>query len=308
MALERIGNPFLDRPNLREQLEIVRLAESLSYTSVWVTETRLVRDAVSALGALAVSTSRIQQGASVVNTWTRGPVLMALTFATLHELAPDCIVLGLGAYSGPLAADQGIRRQRPLLQMREYVEVLRLLFAADRPVTYNGELIHVNQMELSLGRSQPRSRMEVGIYIGATGPRMMRLAGEIADGVILNGCTSAQHTHEALDEIRAGARDAGREPGCVECPQLIRAAMSRDKDEARAAARYLVTMYLGGQPHIAHAAALDPELAKRLHELVGGWPPSSEGVAASERLVSQTIVDQLVVWGPPERCRERLME
>lgn len=107
----RIGMAFLDRPDLARQIRLVKRMEELGYDSAWVCETRLARDAISVLGAFAASTSRIRLGTGIVNTWTRGPALMAVTFATLNELAPGRMICGLGAYWDPLAWKQGIDRK-----------------------------------------------------------------------------------------------------------------------------------------------------------------------------------------------------
>src|SRR5215216_7258993 len=99
---DKIGLLFHDVPPGARVVPLARRAEELGYTSLWVAETRLTRDAVSVLGALAASTERVQLGSAIVNTWTRGPVLAALTFASLESLAPGRIVLGVGAASDPL--------------------------------------------------------------------------------------------------------------------------------------------------------------------------------------------------------------
>ena len=129
-AMTTLGFGFLDRPGVREQLRLAAKAEALGYDSLWVTETRLARDAVSVLGAMAATTERVRLGSCIVNSWTRGPALMAMTFATLDNLAPGRMNLGLGAYWDPLAWKQGIERRKPLSQMREYVGVLRRLLRA----------------------------------------------------------------------------------------------------------------------------------------------------------------------------------
>lgn len=104
----RVGMCFLDRPGPRRQAALSRRMEELGYESVWVCETRTARDAVSVLGAVAYSTERIKLGTGVVNSWTRPASLMAMTFATLDEMAPGRMLLGLGAYWDPLAWNQGI--------------------------------------------------------------------------------------------------------------------------------------------------------------------------------------------------------
>ena len=86
--MQKIGFGFLDRPGIAEQLRLVRRIEALGYSSVWTAETRLVREAPSVLGAFAQVTQRITIG-GIINSWTRGPALVALTLATLDEMAPD---------------------------------------------------------------------------------------------------------------------------------------------------------------------------------------------------------------------------
>ena len=81
---------------------------------------------------MAATTGRVRLGSCIVNSWTRGPALMAMTFATLDNLAPGRMTLGLGAYWDPLAWKQGIERRKPLTQMRDYVGVLRRLLRARR--------------------------------------------------------------------------------------------------------------------------------------------------------------------------------
>ena len=127
----------------------------MGYDSLWVTETRLARDAVSVLGAMAATTKRVRLGSCIVNSWTRGPALMAMTFATLDNLAPGRMNLGLGAYWDPLAWKQGIERRKPLTQMREYIGVLRRLFALEDGVTHEGELVSVRDLALDFGHGTP---------------------------------------------------------------------------------------------------------------------------------------------------------
>jgi 5,10-methylenetetrahydromethanopterin reductase len=288
------GFVFHDVPAGRDLVELGRRAEELGYGSLWVAETRLTRDAVSAVGALAASTSEIRLGTSIVNTWTRGPVLMALTAASLNDLAAGRFVLGLGTASDPLISNQGVERRRPLTQMREYVDAVRRLLRLES-VTVDGEVVRVHDVTLDLVRAAPREPLEVPIYIGATGERMLDLAAEIADGVILNLFLPAEYTRVARGRV-----------GSLEAPQLVGAAVSHDGDEARSVTRRFVTMYLGGQPHIARELGLDPELVGRLTELLGSWPPRPGGLDEAMRLVGSDIVERLAVAGTADECRDRI--
>jgi 5,10-methylenetetrahydromethanopterin reductase len=293
-AAERIGFVFHDVPAGRDVVELGRRAEQLGYASLWVAETRLTRDAVSVLGALAASTRTIPLGTSIVNTWTRGPVLMALTAATLNDLAPGRITLGLGAASDPLIANQGIERRLPVTQMREYVDAVRRLLRLES-VTVEGKAVRVHDVTLDLVRGTPREPIELPIYIGATGQKMLDLAAEIGDGAILNLFLPVEYTRSARERL-----------GALEAPQLVAVAVSADGEEARDVTRRFVTMYLGGQPHIARELGLDPELVARLTDLIGTWPPRPGGLEDAMRLVGDEILDSLAVAGTAADCRDRL--
>lgn len=292
----RIGFCLHDVPPGRRAISVGRRAEELGYDALWVAETRLTRDAISLMGALAATTERIALGTSIVNTWTRGPVLMALTAASLNDLAPGRITLGLGASSDPLISNQGIERRRPLTQMREYVDAVRRLLRLG-PVTVDGEVVRVTDVTLDFLRGVPRDPVEVPIYIGATGGKMLDLATEIADGVILNLFLPAEYTRNARARI-----------GALEAPQLVAVAVSHDGEEARAVTRQFVTMYLGGQPHIACELGLDPELVARLTELIGTWPPRPGGLEEAVNLVGSDLVARLAVAGTAAECHDRVGE
>ncbi len=307
-TIERIGMAFLDRPSPREQIRLVSDIEDMGYESAWITETRLARDAFTILGAFAANTSRLTLGTGIVNTWTRGPALMAVTFATLHEMAPGRIVAGLGAYWDPLAWKQGIDRRKPLSQMREYVDVMRRLFALEESVTHETELVQVRDISLDLGHGVARNPIDVDIYLGPTGPKAMQLAGEIADGVLINGLLSTDYTRSAVENIEIGVSRAGRNSADVERPQFVNVAMGEDGAAAREEARYLVTKYLGQQPHIAKASGVDDDHLARINEVMGGWPARPGGVEDAMQLVGNDIVDRLTISGTAAECRDRIYE
>ena len=300
--VQRIGLCFLDRPDLERCLRLVKMAEERGFDSAWVCETRLARDAVSVLGAFAAVTERIKLGTGIINSWSRVAPLTAMTFATLDELAPGRMMLGLGAYWDPLAWKQGIERRKPLTQMREYVEVVRRLLNLER-FTFEGELVKVRDVQLDLSYGAERTPKRVPIYIGATGERMLELAGEVADGALLNGITDVDYTRRAVEHVAIGARRAGRDQAEVELPQLVNVSMDADGRRARDHARRLITMYLGQQPHIAKASGLAEKRLREINESLGGWPPSPDGVERTMRLVDDSVVERLYVVGTPDECK-----
>ncbi|HYM51247.1 MAG TPA: LLM class flavin-dependent oxidoreductase [Candidatus Limnocylindrales bacterium] len=303
--MDRIGLCFLDRPDLSEQLRLARRADEQGFESVWVCETRLARDAISVLGAMAAITSRVKLGPGVVNTWTRGPALMALSFATLDELAPDRMICGLGAYWDPLAWKQGIERTRLITQMREYVDVVKRLFNMEE-VTLEGEVVHVRGIRLDLGDGRPKTPKHIPIYIGATGMQMLELSGKIADGVLLNAMLSTDYVRACIAQVEKGARAAGRSLDEIDLPLLVSCALDEDGDKARYAGRRLATMYVGQQPHIAKASGIDEDLIHRVNEAMGGWPPKEGGIEAAMTLIDEDLALRLTASGTPDECRARL--
>lgn len=298
----KIGFGFLDRPGVREQLRLATKAEALGYDSLWVTETRLARDAVSVLGAMAAVTEHIRLGTCIVNSWTRGPGLMAMTFATLDNLAPGRMNLGLGAYWDPLAWKQGIERKKPLSQMREYVDVVRRLLALEDGVTHEGELVQVRDLTLDLGHGDPRVAPDVNIFIGPTGPKMMELTGEIADGALINGILPPSYTVRSLERMAVGAARAGRSLGDIEKMQLVNISMNEDRDKALYDAKRLVTQYLGQQAHFAKAWEFPEDRLAEIKEVMGGWPPRPGGIEDAMALVDDAMVGELIAYGTPEEC------
>ncbi|MCA9886388.1 MAG: LLM class flavin-dependent oxidoreductase, partial [Anaerolineae bacterium] len=126
---DRVALYLQDAHPLQDAIEYVKHAEARGFEAVWQAESRLVRDAIVPMAAFAATTHRIKIGSGVINNWTRNAAVIAATFLTLDDLAPDRILLGIGAWWDPLAAKVGIHRHKNLLAMREVVTVVRDLLA-----------------------------------------------------------------------------------------------------------------------------------------------------------------------------------
>src|SRR5687768_16646289 len=223
---DRVALYLQDAHEIRDGIEYVKYAESKGFEAVWQAESRLVRDAIVPMAAFAAHTDRIIVGSGVINNWTRNVSLTAATFLTLDDLAPNRIICGIGAWWDPLARNVGIERRKPLLAMRETIEVLRRLLRMEN-VTYQGEFHQVTGIELDVvhGRREPRN---VPIYIGATGDLMMEMTGEIADGALLNYCVPPEYNDKAMELLEKGARKAGRRVEDIDRPQLVVCSVDHD--------------------------------------------------------------------------------
>jgi 5,10-methylenetetrahydromethanopterin reductase len=302
---ERVALYLQDSHDLRDGLEYVRYAEERGFEAVWQAESRLVRDAIVPMAGYAAVTERLKVGSGVINNWTRNIGLLAATFLTLDDLAPNRIICGIGAWWDPLARNVGIERRKPLTAMRETVEVLRRLLNMER-VTYHGEFHHVDGIELDVvhGRREPRN---VPIMIGATGDKMMEMTGEIADGVVLNYCVPPEYNDRALELLDAGARKSGRTLDDIDRPQLVVCSVDHDHDVAIDSTRELLTQYLAQQPHIAKASGVSQDVVTEIQSILG-WPATLEQIQRAKHLVPEDLIHRITASGTPDEARSKVDE
>ncbi len=301
----RVALYLQDKHAIRDGIAYARLAEASGFEAVWQAESRLVREATVPMAAFAATTTDIRVGSGVVNTWTRNAGLLAATFVTLDDLAPGRVMLGLGAWWDPLASKVGIERRRPLVCMRETIEACRALFTLEE-VSYSGDFVHLDGVRIDVvhGDASPR---DIPIYIGATGPKMLELAGAIGDGVLLNYMVSPGYNDDAMEHLETGARRAGRTIEEVDRPQLVVCSMDDDRQVALDRARLLLTQYLGQQPHIMKASGVDPGLIEEINTIVD-WPATHEQIEEASSLVPDEVVQLVSASGTPSECRAKVGE
>ncbi len=303
--VERMALYLQDAHDLRDGLDYVRYAEKRGFEAVWQAESRLVRDAIVPMAAYAAVTEKIKIGSGVTNNWTRNIGLLAATYLTLDDLAPNRIICGIGAWWDPLAKNVGIDRHKPLTAMRETVNVLKRLLNMER-VSFDGEFVHVQGIELDVvhGRREPRN---VPIYIGATGDQMMEMTGEIADGAVLNYCVPPEYNIKALELLDRGAKKAGRRMEDLDRPQLIVCSVDQDHDKAIDTTRELLTQYLAQQPHIAKASGVSTEVVAQIQSVLG-WPATHEQIQKAKYLVPEDLILRITASGTPDEARAKVAE
>jgi 5,10-methylenetetrahydromethanopterin reductase len=302
---ERVALYLQDAHDLRDGLDYVQYAEKRGFEAVWQAESRLVRDAIVPMAAYAAVTDKIQIGSGVINNWTRNIGLLASTFLTLDDLAPNRIICGIGAWWDPLARNVGIDRKKPLTAMKETVLVLKRLLNMER-VTFHGEFVHVDGIELDVvhGRREPR---HVPVMIGATGDMMMELTGEISDGAVLNYCVPPEYNIKALELLEKGARKAGRMLDDIDRPQLVVCSVDHDHEKAIDTTRELLTQYLAQQPHIAKASGVSEEVVRKIQSILG-WPATHEQIQKAKHLVPEDLIHRITASGTPEEARAKVLE
>lgn len=307
-----MGLYFQDKHDIGYELEMARYAEAKGFSEIWQADTRLARDCVVMMTALLGATSRIRIGSGVLPLYTRNPAVIAATWSTMWELGgltPDGqsrVMLGLGAWWEPIASRVSAGRRRPLTAMRENIEAIKALFTMEE-VSYEGEIVRLDRVRLDIAYGDPSPR-DIPVYVGATGPRMLELTGEIADGVVLNYVVSTDYIRGAVAQVSAGAARAGRDPGDIDRPELLVCSLSDDDPgEAMLAGKSLVAYYLGTEPHLMEASGADPGLIERVKQVVG-WPATEADYRKAAPLIADGFVRELMAVGTSSQCRDKVAE
>lgn len=273
-----------------------RLADDLGYDSLWATERYFHEETFGMLGHLAATTARVRLGVGVVNPYGRHPALTAMGAATLDRLSGGRFVLGLGRSERDVVEEKlGLSHRGSRARLRRTVEAIRALLAGERMPGPDG-----GTAKLAIRPVQS----PLPIHVAAIGRRALRLAGEVADGVLLNAYVSPAYVRWAVGEIHAAARAAGRDPGAIEIACMLVVRLGDDLGALRPALKPRLVRLLA-EPHtgetLLETGGFDAGVLPRIRAAV------AEGdEARALPLVSDAMVDAFYVVGPPEHCRERI--
>ncbi|MDP9282217.1 MAG: LLM class flavin-dependent oxidoreductase [Chloroflexota bacterium] len=217
-------------------VRLAEIAEERGFDAVWKGESNST-DPLVLLSAMAARTTRIKLGTAIYHIYGRSPVTLGIQAATLNDLSDGRLLLGLGVANKTIAGWHQGTFDRPLRRIREYVDVVRGVAGGER-VEYDGEIYPTHGFKLSWRPKHPAVR----IYYAGLGEQMTRLAGKIADGIILNMANPAK-IREIVANVRAGASESGRDPDAIEYCVKVRVAMNPDRELARRKLKQVLTFY-----------------------------------------------------------------
>lgn len=271
-------------------------AERAGFRAAWFPEITF-GDAFGPATATAVSSERIRLGTGVVGIWSRSPVTMALQASTLGQLSGGRLLLGLGLQArGYVEGWHGQRYERPVRAMREYVTILRSLLSG-QPTTYEGEIFSVRNFQLT---AKPG---DVRIYVAAIGPQMVRLAGELADGLI-GYCYSLEYLRDVvLPNLQEGAARAGRTLDGFDVACGFPTIVGEDGLEQIRGQALMFATAKSSSPEYERsfaAAGFGDQVAEIYARLDAGDTEGALGVVSPEMAAAVTIA------GPPEEARRRI--
>ena len=289
--------------SLGELAEIAGRAEDAGFRTVWSAE--LHRSAFEPVAAMATATSSIRLGSGVALAFPRSPMVTALSALDLDELAGGRFVLGLGSVVRRLNEEwDGVEWNRPVRRLRETVEIVRTLVERSHlgdPITFEGEVLSIRLR----GYERPFTpvRPVIPIYIGAVGPQMTQLAGEIADGWLAHELGSPSHVRERiLPRLTEGLARGGRDRSALDVVASACCVVLADGREALRQTAGLVAFYASVRTYT------------EFFEFHGFWDETRRIQAVFqegdiEGMIAATpdeMVDAVTLSGTPERAREKL--
>lgn len=299
----RCGVLFLPR-RIAEIAEDARLAEAAGFDLLGIGDSQsLFQEVYVSLAVASVHTSRVRLGPTVTNPLTRHPAVTAAAIASVNELSGGRAFLGLGTGDSAVL-NLGLRPAK-VDELREYVTTLRALWSGT-PTAYRGAPVRLEW-----------AHRPVPVFLAAEGPRTLRLAGEVADGVIVGTGLLPEVIADSLEQIRAGARAAARDPEAIEVWFLVKACLA----ESRSTALEEIKMALAASANHAFRFTLEgkqvpPELVGPIERLKARYQPhahESLGPSPNARLVDELglteyLAERFAVAGSPAEVARRIRE
>jgi 5,10-methylenetetrahydromethanopterin reductase len=270
------------------------LAEPLGFSSVWVSEDYFFTSGIASAATILARTERIQVGLGIVSAVTRHPALLAMEVSTLARMHPERLICGVGLGLPRWMGQMGLTPPSALDAVRACVTTVRTLLAGEEVSGEHGPF-SFDRIRLT----HPVPDAVPPLWMGVSGPNMLRLAGEVADGVIVSVMAGVDYIRWARERIAEGAAAAGRAD--VRHGMTVFTFMCVDDDDprrARAAVRHRLAYYLAGRPDSPVTRAYG--ITEELQRLAQGGPEQVE------RDMPEAWVDDLAVSGDAAECAEKI--
>lgn len=282
---------------IRAFQNLIRLGESLGYEAAWVPDQTFFPDPFVSIAVCATVTKRIELVIGVANPYTRHPVQVARAAATLDDVAPGRIVLGYGAGNRKeLIVPLGEEQDRPAWRCREAIDVCRRLLRGET-LHYRSDTLVADPIELEMP-----AHPDIPIYLAGRGPRVLQVAGEVADVAVIGALLSPAGLKFSVDQVRAGAERAGRSLNNVGLMLWITCYVTDEPsiwiDQYRPSAAHILA---GAPVEVFTALGLTPAYRDELKNAY-----LANGSAMAARLVPDELVLQLAAIGTPEHIIDQL--
>jgi len=292
----RVGLCFDGFYSIQEMIELAQLADQIGMESIWMSDHLCFRDSFTTSMALLARTDKIKVAPAPMSPYSRNPIITAMSIATMEEFAPGRVIASPGTGNAAALKEAGMESPHPLETMREYVEILRRYLKGET-VNFSGKMFQINGAKMGFVPS-----MSIKMYITAVRSRMLRLGGEIGEGVLLSAGCAPGYIQKCAGDIAAGAAQGGKVLRDVDVAGFVTAAVSDSAKEAIEASKMFLA-YIFRNVHHAENIRL------------GGGKVDQEGLAAAvgkrdwqaaKKFISDEVVFAHSVAGTPSDCAKQL--
>ncbi|HEY2758098.1 MAG TPA: LLM class flavin-dependent oxidoreductase [Pseudolabrys sp.] len=292
----RLGIYFDGFSSASEIMDVAHQAEMAGAESLWFAQHMGYREAMMIAAAVAgiTKSSKLVPTAITPYLWPSLPTAMSL--ATLNELAPGRTQIAVSVGNVLNLGESGVEAVKPVRVIREYVENIRALLSGEA-VRCDGEIENLRGAHMEFGKG-----IDVPIYVASTGPKVMQLAGQIGDGILLSAGLTHAYTRRCLEAVEAGAREAGRDPNSVRKAGFINLNISKDGPAARAALLRKLAFLFRSRGHSENikSSELDIDHQAIIEAL------SRRDLDGATRLLPEAAATTFGVAGTPAECRQQL--
>jgi alkanesulfonate monooxygenase SsuD/methylene tetrahydromethanopterin reductase-like flavin-dependent oxidoreductase (luciferase family) len=294
MRVERIAYSLGPMLTMRELLVCAKLADQQkNVDSLWVPES-WGRESFATLGALSQVTKKVRLGTSIVSIYARTPASVAMAATTLDMLSNNRALIGLGASTAAIVQNwHGIEFTRPLDRMKEYIECLRLMISGEK-VNYDGRFFKINNFKIL---HQPQ-RTYVPIFMAAINRKMLSLASQLSDGVLLY-LRPLEELKKTTNELKHATQRRSFEIAS----SFICALSNNDPEKARARAAKTLAFYVAVGKYYRNFLSQNG-FRNEVAQITEGYSKGGADVAA--KFVSDKMLNALVICGDSEDCRKSL--
>jgi len=270
-------------------------AEKIGFDYLWITDHFNNRNVYVSLALVSAYTERIKFGPGVTNPYLVHPVVTAQAVATLNEVSPGRVVCGLGVGDKTTLQMVNVEQTKPLATIRESVRVIREI-ASGRSLEMQGEIFKVSGAKLNFKVANP-----VPVFVGAQGPKMLALAAEVGDGVLINA-SHPRDIENAVKFVREGLERAGKRSEDLTVSAYTSFSVASDYDKALKAVVPVVAYIVAGAPEmILEQHGISVELASKIRDAIvhAQWKEAFS-------CVDNNMVEAFSICGAPETCIEKI--
>jgi len=272
-------------------------AEKGGFSNLWITDHFNDRNVYVTLTAAAIYTNKITFGPGVTNPYLVNPVFTAQAIATLNELAPGRVVLGMGAGDKTTLESVGVEMQKPLIAIQEAVDIFRKITSGEN-VVYKGEVFKTAGAKFLF-----KPKGGIPVYIGAQGPKMLELAGKIGDGVLINA-SHPKDVEYAVNCVKEGVRQANKKIAEVDVAGYPAFSVHEDLKKATKAAVPVVSFIVASSPSVLlERHGIDVKKAEEIREAL-----KANDWGKAFGAVTPEMIEAFSVCGTPDTCIERIAQ